>query len=379
MGQVFINKSSHFLPNEPVKNEQMEEILGKIGGNASRIKNIILNKNKITTRYYSVTRQGTIAFSNADMTASAVRKLFSKDFPANQLQALCCGTSSPDLLMPSHASMVHGLLKETNSLEIFSPSGVCASAMQGLAYCYNAIKAGSINNAISTGSELASPVFKSLFFESEFSRIAELQNNPSIAFEKDFLRFMLSDGAGAFLLSNALVKGLNYEIDWIDSYSYANEMPPCMVQGGYTKSEDEMVFWKEVPPKEWDTKSIFAVKQDTHLVEYCVPYATRSLLLSQKKRNFDYNTIDFFLPHISSMYFYKKLLNDYVKNDIFIDESKWYTPLSDVGNVGSASIYIALNMLSEVKKVEDGNKILLFIPESSRFNFYYVMLTARAY
>ncbi|CAM4439455.1 MAG: hypothetical protein LEGION0403_FIIPPAGN_00064 [Legionella sp.] len=379
MNHVFINKSSHFLPNEPVKNEDMEEILGRIGGNASRIKNIILNKNKITTRYYSLTRQGTTAFSNADMAASAVRKLFSKDFPAHKLQALCCGTSSPDLIMPSHASMVHGLLKETNTLEIFSPSGVCASAMQGLAYCYNAIKAGSIENAISTGSELASPLFKALFFESEYSRIAELQNNPTIAFEKDFLRFMLSDGAGAFLLSNTLSKGLNYEIEWIDSYSYANEMPPCMTQGGYAKNENEWVFWKEIPPKEWDAKSVFAVKQDTHLVEYCVPLATKSLLKSQKKRNIDFTTVDFFLPHISSMYFYKKLLSDYIENNIDIKESKWYTPLSDVGNVGSASIYIALDMLSKVKEIEDGNRILLFIPESSRFNFYYVMLRAKVY
>ncbi len=206
MNKVFINRSSSFLPNLPIENEQMEDILGKIGGNASRIKNIILNKNKIKKRYYSLREDGTISYTNADMTAAAIRKLFSDEFPANKLEVLACGTSSPDQMMPSHASMVHGLLKETNYLEIFSPSGVCASAMQGLAYCYNAIKAESVNNAVSSGSELASPIFKAAFFESEYNRIAEIQNNSSIAFEKDFLRFMLSDGAGFFFAEQWIIK-----------------------------------------------------------------------------------------------------------------------------------------------------------------------------
>lgn len=39
-------------------------------------------------------------------------------------------------------------------------------------------------------------------FDAEMEDMQMLEENPILAFEKDFLRWMLSDGAGAFLLQN---------------------------------------------------------------------------------------------------------------------------------------------------------------------------------
>lgn len=374
---VYINKTSSFLPNEPITNDEIEDVIGKIGGNASKAKNLILKKNQIKTRYYSLNKEGKIVYSNAEMSVQAIRKLFTENFPPEQLELLACGTSLADQLMPSHASMVHGLLPETGNLHIISPSGVCASAMQGLYSCYNAIKAGSVNNAITTGSELASPIFKSDFFQIEYEKLAELMAKPRIAFEKDFLRFMLSDGAGAFLMSNQLTKGLNYEVDWVEGFSFANEMPPCMTLGCEVTPEKKVISWKAIDPAHWAETGTFAIKQDPSLVEYCVPYAAKTLARSCKKHPFDYNSVDYFLPHISSMYFYDKTMQEFRKQDLHIPENSWYVPLPEVGNVGSASIYVALDRLQADKKLMDGQKVLLWIPESSRFNFYCIMLTVR--
>ena len=47
--------------------------------------------------------------------------------------------------------------------------------------------------------------------------------------EKDFLRFMLSDGASCALLENRPgEKGVSLKIEWIEMDSYANETPHCM-------------------------------------------------------------------------------------------------------------------------------------------------------
>ena len=49
--------------------------------------------------------------------------------------------------------------------------------------------------------ELISPLMHARHFEAESEhKIASLAAHPEIAFEKDFLRWMLSDGAGALLL-----------------------------------------------------------------------------------------------------------------------------------------------------------------------------------
>jgi hypothetical protein len=88
-------------------------------------------------------------------------------------------------------------------------------------------------NAVATGSELASLGLHARNFEAESAhRITELEANPEIAFEKDFLRWMLSDGAGAFLLEDKpLRQGISLAIDWIHILSQADSMQACMYAG----------------------------------------------------------------------------------------------------------------------------------------------------
>ena len=51
---VFINRIASVLPNEPVSNAQMEDVLGLANGKRSRAKNVVLRSNGIKTRYYVI-------------------------------------------------------------------------------------------------------------------------------------------------------------------------------------------------------------------------------------------------------------------------------------------------------------------------------------
>src|SRR5436190_471834 len=126
--EVYINDTSIFMPNEPVGIDEMENYLGYINGKPSKSKNIVLRNNGIKTRYYALNKDGKSTHTNAQMTALAIKELF-KDAPEKikEIELLSCGTSSPDQLLPSHASMVHGWLPESNSIEVVSPSGVCCA------------------------------------------------------------------------------------------------------------------------------------------------------------------------------------------------------------------------------------------------------------
>ena len=53
---VFINDIAAFLPNDPVTNDEIEEVLGKIHDVRSRVKSRVLKNNGIRTRYYSIDR-----------------------------------------------------------------------------------------------------------------------------------------------------------------------------------------------------------------------------------------------------------------------------------------------------------------------------------
>ena len=107
--EVFITCTSSFFPNNPVGNDEIENYLGMIGGKPSRIKNIILRQNGIQRRYYALNTNQEITHTNAELAAKSIFKLFEQGISSSDVQVLVCSTSVPDQLMPSHASMVHGL------------------------------------------------------------------------------------------------------------------------------------------------------------------------------------------------------------------------------------------------------------------------------
>src|SRR5689334_24565981 len=107
--EVYINKAAVFLPNQPVPNEEMEQYLGLIHNRQSKSKRIVLRNNGIRQRHYAIDKNGNPTHSNAQMASLAVRNLFGNDSAALQsIDLLCCGTSSPDQIMPAHGVMVHG-------------------------------------------------------------------------------------------------------------------------------------------------------------------------------------------------------------------------------------------------------------------------------
>jgi 3-oxoacyl-[acyl-carrier-protein] synthase-3 len=228
--EVYINSTSAFFPNDPVSNEDMELYLGFINGTPSKSKPIVLRNNGIINRYYALAKGGKATHTNAQMTALAVKALFEDDpSKIKDIKLLSCGTSSPDQVMPSHGVMTHGWLPESEAIEVVSPAGVCCAGMHAIKYAYLAIRSGEVKLAVATGSERFSGLLVSDVFEEEAKKLKDLSDNPYIAFQKDFLRWMLSDGASAFLMSDKPNEnGLSLRLDWIEGVSYANEMETCM-------------------------------------------------------------------------------------------------------------------------------------------------------
>ena len=113
MPTAYITGIGVFLPNEPVTNDEIENVLGLIQGKPSRSKKRILKSNGIQARYYAIDpTTGKQTHNNAQLTAEAVRILCQKtDLPLNEIETFICGTSCPDQLVPNHAVMVHGELK----------------------------------------------------------------------------------------------------------------------------------------------------------------------------------------------------------------------------------------------------------------------------
>ena len=373
---VFITGTSCYFPNKPVSTEDMEDFLGLITGKHSRVKPVILKQNGIKQRYYALTKEQKITHTNAEMAVNSILQLLkNSDISNSEIELLSCATSSPDQMLPSHASMVHGLLKN-KPLEIFSASGICLSCLQAFKTAFWGVLSGEKRNAICSTSELTSATLLSKNYDIEYEKCADLGVQPYMALEKDFLRFMLSDGASAVLLQNNPGNGKALHVEWVEMTSYANELPTCMYMGAERKENGELKSWKSFNNLERTEQSLFVVKQDVKLLgAHAVPYWAKHIKYCLEKHNVAPESISYVLPHVSSMFFYDKIINELKGIGIGIDESKWFTNLSRVGNIASAAIFAILDEFWKTHELKSGEKILLLVPESGRFSYGTVLLS----
>lgn len=373
---VYITKLASFLPNDPVSNEEMENILGRINNQASKAKPLILRNNQIKTRYYASDKEGNTTHTNAELTKLAIEKLFDKNFGLEDLEVLSCGTTTPDQLLPAHAAMVHGALGG-HSVEINSTTGACSAGIQALKFGYLSVLSGTASNAVCTGSERFSIWMLAKYFKEEGAKVAQLEGDGIIAFEKDFLRFMLSDGAGAVLLQDMPnSNSLSLKIEWVEQRSFAHELPACMYAGAIKDAAGEFIGWSDLDQDVWTGESVFAIKQDTKLLgDFIVKKGgelLKELVVSEK---FEPEKLTYFLPHLSSQYFASRIAKEMDNIGLDIPTSKWFTNLSWVGNVGAASPFLMLEELFNSGKLKRDDQLLLMVPESARFNYAYVLLT----
>jgi 3-oxoacyl-[acyl-carrier-protein] synthase-3 len=272
--------------------------------------------------------------------------------------------------------MVHGELKSP-PVEAIGFSGSCCSGTNALKYAWLAVRSGEVNCAVAAGSERMSHWMRANNFKEEAEKLKKLEENPILGFEKDFLRWMLSDGAAAVLLTDKPNEnGISLRIDYIDIVSFSNQVEACMYAGGEKMEDGTLKGWADFDQDKLMERSVFSLKQDTRqLDKYITQLGTASIAETFNKHHVNPESIDWFLPHISSEYFRGRLDAEMVKLGISIPQEKWFINLTRVGNVGAASIMLALEELFRSGKLQKGQKIAFIVPESARFSYANGMLT----
>ena len=380
MNDVFITGAGRFMPNEPVSNDEMEDILGLVGDKPSRYRRMILRNNGIKQRYYA-RLDGEQTHINEELAANAVNDLLSKtETTLDDIEMLAACTTAPDVMMPGFASMVHGRLGG-KPMEIMTAAGICCSSMMAFKAAYNALKCGDHQNAIVVGSELFTPLMKASRFkkESEVDDERDSENNSFKFFNADFLRWMLSDGAGAVLLETTPRKGqLALRVDWVRLRSYANEYPTCMYMG--TSKTDNLqpsdTYLSYDNHADAEAAGLFVLRQDTKLL----PIGLVGSIVEEARRLKEEglivpDEIDHILPHLSSMYLGKSMYEEYVKAGVDLPKERWFTNLPTKGNTGAASIFIMLEEALNSGLFKEGETVLTMVPESGRFSVSYAHFT----
>ena len=363
---VYINSTGHYLPGAPVNNNEIEEILGYIHGKPSRLKNRILKSNGIKTRHYAIDRDHNTLISNSEMAAKAGHDCLANSLIAKQkVSMLSCATSQGDLVLPGFGSMVQANM-DLADVELHTSHGICSSSMMALKSAYTSMLCGEHQHSLVIASELASRLFKA----SRYEQVGE----KSLNFNSEFLRWMLSDGAGAVLLETQ-PRDLSFRIDWIRSFSHADAYPVCMSTGSPLESATNLT-WQDYPTyAAAEADGALMLRQEVRLLDNVVKLGVEGFLRLIEQRLVDVDKIDHVLCHFSSEYFKSRIFELLTAAGAAIPEHKWYTNLYTRGNTGCASIFIMLDEFRRTQNFADGEQIICMVPESGRFNNAYMKLT----
>jgi 3-oxoacyl-[acyl-carrier-protein] synthase-3 len=369
LGSVFITGAGKYLPGEPVSNDQLDTYIAPLDARSSRIKRRILADNGIRTRHYAIDAEGRTTISAAAMASEAVRAcLRDSGVDLSQVSVLCTGSSGGDLAMPGFANMVQGELG-AGPMHTSSHQGVCASSMAALQHAASAIALGNHQHALVVASELPSRMFKR-------SRFAPRDYNAD--FDSHFLRWMLSDGAGALLLGKQpRAEGLSLRLDWIHSRSFSGDHPVCMHIGSGTSPE--FASYLDYPSlAEAEQAGAFLLRQDIRLLPRLFELGIHEYVELIRRERIDPKRTDHFLCHYSSAKFAPVVEDLMNKAGFLIPKERWFSNLERRGNTGAASIMIMLDDFLRERTIKPGERILCFVPESGRFTVSFAQLTVVA-
>ena len=374
MNKVYITASGSYLPNEPVGNDEMESYLGLINEMPSRTKNIFLRKNGIKTRYYALDKQQHTTHQAYEMAASAVKNcIANSSLDISEVEMLSTATTQSDLPVPGFASMVHAE-SGIGHCGLASHQSVCAASLMAIQNAFLQVKSGVVNNAVCCAAELPSRMFKAKRFEGQD---AFVDGGSTLPLETDFLRWMLSDGAGAMLLQNVPGRNnISLAIEWVDVKSYAHAYELCMYTGTQKEAGAAGKSWLDYDNiSQANAAGVLNLKQDMTQVDNIVKLGIQRFFELVDEGQFNPADIDWLVCHYSSHHFRPQIVELLQKGGVEIPAEKWFTNLYTTGNIGSASIFVMLDDLIKSGKLIAGQKILCMVPESGRFITGYMLLT----
>ncbi len=361
---VFITGTGAFLPGAPVGIEAMEDHIGRIGGRSSAVGRRALRWNGVETRHYALGVDGRPLHSNASMTADALRvALEDAGLAAGDLEFLATATTQGDYLVPGHAAAVHGELG-SGPMEIASHQSVCASALTALKHAWLTVRAGEAEVAATAAGEFSSRWFRPEFYEG--TTLVDFKGRARV--EADFLRFTLSDGAGAVVLEpKPRPEGLSLKLEWIDLTSLAGRFDPCMWAGStFADRSDMRSAWSHAGPVGAHSAGAVALVQDFELLKIVIRAWIGVWLEKVDTGRIVPDRVDHLLCHYSARSLREEIVGLLESTAAMIPEDKWFSNLSSVGNIGAASIWVMLDAFLKSGRAKRGERVLLTVPESGR-------------
>jgi 3-oxoacyl-[acyl-carrier-protein] synthase III len=355
---VRVTGTGSFLPGPPVSIDEVDHLLGELNEARQKIQDWLkrmrfLMKEMLEVEWYHyaidpVTRE----FTEDNITMSvkaASRALEMANLPAADIEFIAYGSAHMDQ-MPTASVMIQEALGIDRCAEI-SIHANCTSAYKALLIAHDFVRSGRYKNALVISSAMSSSELR-----------AEYYNQPIVKKEELFLRYFLSDGAGAVVLEadNSGKGGLYLENVYMESVG-GNK--PCAMKNR------RPAYWMN--PKEEFEKGYHHLSQmfqdelrrNFHEADGTVFFKGLKRFLT--KYPADLSRLKYFQVNFPSKHISELIMEEC--ETLGISRETLYTKMSGLGYPGPPTVFICLDRILREEPLANGDLVLSFVTEVSKF------------
>lgn len=355
---ILLTGSGTYLPGKPIPFSQVDHYLGELNDIPEKLKTWLgrmrgLMEQMLDIEYYHFaidpeTRQFTE--DNITMSVKAARiAMETADIPPEEIDFIAYG-SAHQHQMPTASVRIQDALGIEQCAEM-SIHANCTSAYKALMVAHEFLQSGRYKTALVLSSSMSSSELR-----------AEYLNQPIAKKEELFLRYFLSDGAGALVLKATDKNEPGLYLTNTYTESIGGKKPAAM-------RNLRPAYWMN-PKEEFKLgyhhlAQLFNEQLREHFNE-----PDGSVFYKGLKRMIEKYSIDLDKIHYFQVNFPSKHISEIVMDEcemLGIPRQTWYSKMATMGYVGPPMAFICLDHILRNELLNNGDLILSFVTEVSKF------------
>ncbi len=356
---VYVCGSGSYLPGAPVAFKDIETVLGTLDQAPTKIQKWLKRSHPVMGElldidfvHYGINPEtGEFSEDNISMAASAAHSaLAMAEMDANDIDLICYGSAHQDQ-MPTASVRI----QEELGIEVCDELSIhanCTSAYKALYLGHQLIRNGQNRNALILSANMSSSELR-----------ADYYNQELVDKESLFLRWFLSDGAGAVVLSSARSKSAGYRVETTYIESVGGKRPSLMYN-------NRPALW--LNPRQEYEEARHHLRQNfrnalstSDFQEDGGSIFFNGFMRMIKKAEVDPETIRCFQINLPTKHIVDSIKEEMVA--IGLNPDIFYSKLDQLGYCGPPMIFICLDKIIREETFAPKEKIASFVTEVSKF------------
>jgi 3-oxoacyl-[acyl-carrier-protein] synthase-3 len=352
---VYIVGIGSFSPGDPVPLDQMEVVLGRITDappklmkRIDRIRPVIQEMLGIEYAHYAIDpKTGEPTETNVSMSEKAARQALTQaNLAPQEIDLIVYAGIFYDYLCPPSSVLVQEALQIPYCAEMSIHSN-CTSTYKALQVATDLISNGRYRKALVVTAQMSSVFLKAAHF-----------NQKALTLEQVILRWFLSDGAGAVVLSSE--KASDFSLKVTDTYleSVGLGIEPSMKMGVGVASAQPLAIYEH---------GSHHLVQDIATVSKLAPKLFKQGFDEMiRKTGLKLKDVKCFFANVPTKHMMDELASR-LRKDFDYPDLPFYTKLATRGYQGPPAIIIALDDYLHETKLTPGDRLVSFVTESSKW------------